>query len=232
MAVYPAGSASCYILGRSRSGSSFGAASLKGFNCGHWRRRHLSGWHPVFPRPSLLAPPPPLLLAPLSPSSGPSFFSSSCCSSFSSELRTSYSGLGKPLRASPLRRRAKWPRCPPRSSVPWIVGPRSPVACGPPSCFGLRGGKGRLGNPELGLLVGSQAAASQAWTGHGWPRGPLSGGSRGSQGLGGCLAPSTSLASLSGVSSCCSFVRWIPTGPSVHGSLQSWGMPNFPATGS
>lgn len=150
---YPSGSAFCYILGRSRSSSSFGAASLRGFDCGHRHRRHLSGRHPVFPRSSLLAPPPPLLLAPLSPSSCPSFFSSSCCSSFPSELPTSYSDLGKPLRASLFRRRAKQPRCPPRASVPWIVGTRSPVACGPPSCFGPRGGKGRLGNAELGLLV-------------------------------------------------------------------------------
>lgn len=52
------------ILGCSCSSSSFSAASLQGFDCGH--HRHLSGRHPVFPRSSLLAPPP-------SPSPRPSF---------------------------------------------------------------------------------------------------------------------------------------------------------------
>lgn len=212
MAVFPSGSASCYILRRSRSSSSFGAGCLKGSGCGQ-RRRHLSGRHPVFLRPSLLAPPPPLL-APLSPSSCPSFFSSTRCSSSFSELRTSCSGLGKPLRASPLQRRAKWPRYAPRASVPWIVETRSPIVRGPPSCLGPQGGKDRLGNANLGLLLaiagGRLPGLDCAWVASWAPVG----GSLGSPGLGGSPAPNTSLACLSGVSSCCYSVHWIATGSS------------------
>lgn len=41
------------------------------------------------------------------------------------------------------------------------------MAQGPPSCFGPRGGKGRLGNAELGLLVeisgGRLPGLDRAW---------------------------------------------------------------------
>lgn len=111
-------------------------------------------------------------------------YPTSCCSSFSSELRTSYIGLGKPLRASPLRRRAKRPRCPPRASVPWIVGTRSPVACGPTILFrapgrerspGQRGawaarGDRRQPPPRPGLGMGGRVGPDRAvaWVPKAW----------------------------------------------------------------